>query len=171
MRGNYVSKDWSTSALFCHHVSCGWGTPPRQRTKIKTILLKNISWSTSPEMRQLFKSKMYDAQLSQLFNFHGQMLRNKDEVTNVEIILHCPSITQTKSKCLDWMVRRELVQSSSSWTESTSMKHCLHHKHYQDCLHDDHDHEIEIDVIIIIFQEILWFDKSKMVPVGLPVPL
>ena len=30
-------------------------------TKIKTILEKNISWLTSPEMRHLFKTKMYDA--------------------------------------------------------------------------------------------------------------
>ena len=95
------------------------------------------------------------------------MLRNKDEVNNLKIILPSPSITQTKSKCLGWMVGKDPVQRFSSWT---SMKHCLHHKHYQDCLHDDHGHGIEIDVIFIIFQEILWFDKSKMVLVGLSVP-
>ena len=26
----YVSKDWSSSFLFCHQVSVGWGTPPGQ---------------------------------------------------------------------------------------------------------------------------------------------
>ena len=43
-------------------------------TKIKTVLEKNISWSTSPEMRQLFKTKMYDTSWEQSHNYSTFMV-------------------------------------------------------------------------------------------------